>query len=47
MALSFKAKNCHFHYDEAAGADHVDQGPLRQTLPSALTWLWRGYKAGT
>jgi enterochelin esterase-like enzyme len=47
MALSFKAKNYHFHYDEAAGAGHVDQGPLRQTLPSALTWLWRGYKAGT
>ncbi len=47
MALSFKARNYHFHYDDAQGASHVDQGPLRQTLPTALTWLWRGYHAGT
>ena len=47
MALSFKARNYHYHFDLAQGAGHVDQGPLRQTLPTALTWLWRGYKAGT
>ncbi len=47
MAASLLARKYHFHYDEAAGATHVDQGPLRQTLPSALTWLWRGYTAGT
>jgi enterochelin esterase family protein len=47
MAQSFKARGYHYHYDDAQGAGHVDQGPLRQTLPTALTWLWRGYKAGT
>ena len=47
MAQSLKSRGYHVHYDDAAGATHVDQGPLRQTLPSALTWLWRGYKAGT
>ena len=47
MAQSLKERGYHFHYDDAAGATHVDQGPLRQTLPSALIWLWRGYKAGT
>jgi len=45
MALSFQAKGYHFHYDDAVGAGHVDMGPLRQTLPAALTWLWRGYRA--
>ncbi len=44
MALAFKAKGYHFHYDDAQGAGHVDMGPLRQTLPAALTWLWRGYR---
>jgi len=47
MAQAFKALGYHFHYDDAQGAGHVDMGPLRQTLPSALIWLWRGYKAGT
>jgi enterochelin esterase family protein len=44
MAAAFKARGYHFHYDNAAGAGHVDQGPLRQTLPAGLTWLWRGYR---
>ncbi len=47
MAQALKARGYHFHFDDAAGAGHVDQGPLKQTLPSALIWLWRGYKAGT
>ena len=47
MAQSLKARGYHFHYDDAQGAGHVDQGPLKQTLPSALIWLWRGYKPGT
>ena len=46
-ALALKARNYHYHFDLAQGAGHVDQGPLRQTLPTALTWLWRGYTAGT
>jgi len=45
MAAAFKARGYHFHYDHAQGAGHVDQAPLRQTLPEGLTWLWRGYKA--
>ena len=24
-------------------ARHVDNGVVRQTLPSALEWLWRDY----
>jgi enterochelin esterase family protein len=47
MAQALKARGYHFHFDDAQGAGHVDQGPLRQTLPSALTWLWRGYRPGT
>jgi S-formylglutathione hydrolase FrmB len=47
MAQALKTRGDHFHYDDAAGAGHVDQGPLRQTLPTALTWLWRGYRPGT
>ncbi len=44
MAKALQARGYHVHYDSAADAGHVDQGPLRQTLPSALTWLWRGFK---
>ena len=47
VAQSLKERGYHFHYDDAVGAGHVDQGPLRQTAPSALIWLWRGYKTGT
>jgi hypothetical protein len=47
LALALKGHNYHYHFDLAQGGGHVDQGPIRQTLPAALTWLWRGYKAGT
>jgi enterochelin esterase family protein len=47
MAAAFKARDYHFHLDQAPGAGHVDQGPLRQTLPDALVWVWRGYQAGS
>ena len=43
MAAALQKRGYHFHYDHAQGAGHVDQGPLRQTLPEALTWLWRGF----
>ena len=36
----------HVHFDDCEGAGHVDQAPLRQTLPTALEWLWRGYLGG-
>ncbi len=47
MAKALQARGYHFHFDDAKNAGHVDQGPLKQTLPTALTWLWRGYRAGT
>jgi iron(III)-enterobactin esterase len=46
-ALALAARKYHYHFDLAQGGTHVDQRPLRQTLPSGLIWLWRGYKAGT
>jgi enterochelin esterase-like enzyme len=45
MAASLQARGYHFHFDDAAGAGHVDNGVLEQTLPAALTWVWRGYVA--
>lgn len=47
MAKALAARGYHYHFDDAKNAGHVDQGALKQTLPSALTWLWRGYHAGT
>lgn len=44
MAQALLSRGYHVHYDECTGAGHVDQAPIRQTLPSALTWLWRGFK---
>jgi iron(III)-enterobactin esterase len=45
MAASLQERGYHYHHDLATGAGHVDMGPLKQTLPEALTWLWRGYVA--
>lgn len=47
MAQALQARGYHVHYDDCADAGHVDQGPLRQTLPAGLIWLWRGYKGGS
>jgi enterochelin esterase family protein len=44
MAQALRARGYHVHFDDCEGAGHVDQGPLRMTLPDALRWLWRGYK---
>jgi iron(III)-enterobactin esterase len=46
MAQVLKDRGYHVHYDDCEGAGHVDQGPLRQTLPAGLIWLWRGYRGG-
>jgi iron(III)-enterobactin esterase len=43
MAAALKAKGYHYHYVFAQGAKHVDGKVVRQTLPEALLWLWRGY----
>ncbi len=45
MAQALQKRGYHFHYDDCSGAGHVDQKALRQTLPTALVWLWRGYDA--
>jgi enterochelin esterase family protein len=37
------ARGYRVRYVEAEGAGHVDSGAIRQTLPSALEWLWQGY----
>ncbi|MDB5354040.1 MAG: putative esterase [Phycisphaerales bacterium] len=43
MAVALKAKGYHYRYEFAKGAGHVDGKVVRQTLPEALLWLWRGY----
>ena len=45
MAQALTTRGYHVHFDEFAGAGHVDQGPIHQSLPTALTWLWRGFKS--
>ncbi|HLX64169.1 MAG TPA: alpha/beta hydrolase-fold protein [Planctomycetota bacterium] len=44
MAAALKEKGYHYRYEFALGAGHTDGRVLRQTLPEALEWLWRGYK---
>jgi len=46
MAQALQTRGYHVHFDDCEGAGHVDQGPLRMTLPSGLRWLWRGYQSG-
>ncbi|HWE96223.1 MAG TPA: alpha/beta hydrolase-fold protein [Tepidisphaeraceae bacterium] len=43
MAAALKAKGYHYRYERAQNAGHVDGKVVRQTLPEALLWLWRGY----
>jgi enterochelin esterase-like enzyme len=43
MALALKNKGYHYHYDYALGAGHADGNVISQTLPAALSWVWRGY----
>jgi iron(III)-enterobactin esterase len=44
MAAALKAKGYHYHFDFCKGAGHVDGKVLDQTLPTALEYVWRGYK---
>lgn len=44
MAAALEGRGYHFHFDDCAQAGHVDGRVVRQTLPEALTWLWRGYR---
>jgi len=43
MAAALKAKGYHYQFVLAKGAKHVDQRAVRQTLPEAMEWLWKGY----
>jgi iron(III)-enterobactin esterase len=43
MAVKLAAKGYHYHYDHAANANHVDNRVVKQTLPEALLWTWRGF----
>jgi enterochelin esterase-like enzyme len=45
MARVLKAKGYHYRFQYAEDAGHGDRAVIRQTLPSALAWLWRGYDA--
>ncbi len=44
MAGVLKAKRYHYQYVFAAGAGHVDGRVVRQTLPEALAYVWKGYR---
>jgi iron(III)-enterobactin esterase len=43
VAAALKAKSYHYRSVFAKGAGHCDGGPIRQTLPDTLRWMWRGY----
>jgi enterochelin esterase-like enzyme len=45
MAAVLKDKGYDYRYVFAKKAGHTDGRVLRATLPSALEWLWQGYKA--
>jgi len=42
-ATVLKAKHYHYQYVFARDAGHVDGRAVRQTLPQALEWVWKGY----
>ena len=43
MAAALRMKECKYRYVYAQGANHVDNGVVKQTLPGVLEWLWEGY----
>ena len=44
MARVLAAKGYHYQFVFARNAKHVDRPTVAQTLPSALEWLWQGYR---
>lgn len=44
-ADALAAKGYHYQFVYALGASHTDDRVVRQTLPQALVWAWRGYVA--
>jgi hypothetical protein len=47
MAAALKAKGCHCQLIYAKGAKHTDHNVIAQTLPEALEYVWKDYKAAT
>lgn len=47
MASVLKAKKYHYQYVFAQQAGHVDGRVVRQTLPAALEYVWKGYPIKT
>jgi enterochelin esterase-like enzyme len=45
MAKVLAAKGYHYQFVFAENAGHVDRAVKAQTLPEALEYLWRGYRA--
>ncbi|MCW3095257.1 MAG: putative esterase [Chthonomonadaceae bacterium] len=45
MAAVLKAKKYHYQFVFCRQAGHVDGRAVRQTLPEALAYVWKGYKA--
>ena len=46
MAKVLASKRYHYQFVFARNAGHVDRSVREQTLPEALEYLWRGYRAG-
>ena len=44
MAAVLADKGYHYQFVFARNAGHVDRPTVAQTLPSALEWLWQGYR---
>ena len=44
-AAALKAKHYHYQFVWAADAAHVDGRVVRQTLPEAFEYVWKGYRA--
>jgi enterochelin esterase-like enzyme len=44
MAFVLKARRYHYQFVFAQDAGHVDGRAVRQTLPEALEYVWKGYR---
>jgi enterochelin esterase-like enzyme len=45
MAKALAAKKYHYQFVFARNAGHCDRPTKLQTLPTALEWVWKGYRA--
>jgi len=45
VATALEAKRYHYQFVYAKNARHTDGQVIAQTYPSALEWVWQGYKA--